>query len=101
MTQYLRPGPRRNDPRLISLPLTWVQRVKETAKLHGAALKINPEHTIAQTAARLDRSYASVTRDLQLAAALRVYPSIEKIPQYTAAIKFLKRKELLFRQNLD
>lgn len=80
---------------------TWIERVKRTAELHSRRCSIDSDWTITKTADVLHRSYGSVNQDLQLAVALRIYPKLETIPQYTKAILFVRARRLdLKRQGL-
>ena len=67
--------------------MRWQQRVVATEKYQK-------EYTLSvrQLADEFECSKSRVAMDLTLAAALRVYPQLDKVEKYNEAVAFIKKK---------
>lgn len=76
------------------IKLSWLEKAKETHKIHVANLKTQERWTIAKTAKALGRSIGSVSEDLMIARWWKVHPvKLEKMSSARDCLEWIRDKE--------
>ena len=72
----------------------FLEKAKETYRFHRAKLLSNDKWTISQTAKALRRSIGSISEDLLIARAVKLYEKeLNRFDYAYEAIKFIKNKQ--------
>lgn len=74
--------------------VSWLERAKETHKVHVANLRNNDGWTVAMTAKVLSRSSGSISQDLMIARWYRTHAmKLDRMHTLTEALEFIRSKE--------
>lgn len=72
---------------------SWLEKAKNTHKIHAANLRNNQGWTIEKTAKSLGRSIGNVSEDLMIARWWKIHPNkIEKMAGYKECLEWIRDK---------
>lgn len=72
---------------------TWQERAINVAHYHAGRCREDEKHTIAETAAELNRSIGRISEDLTLASWMQTSPRVAKFKNPTQALDYIKRRK--------
>lgn len=73
---------------------SWIDKAKEIHNIHVRKCKEHDKWSITKTAELLRISIGHVSQNLLIASWLKTHRNqLEKLPSYSAALKFIKQKE--------
>lgn len=81
----------------------WLARVKATHKLHVERLKVNPRHTIGETAKELKRAIGPVSEELKVASWLRTHSTqLREFEYIHEAVEYIReRKHKMLTEDIE
>ena len=80
--------------------MTWQERVRAVAKYHSSRCREDDDHTLAKTAAELNRSIGRISEDLTIASWMKTHPRVEKFKSTSQALDWIRMKKKEMRLDI-